>query len=129
MAAPGADARASGCALEALGFLSDAATGNFVANLPRTTPPETLAGNLLAALTEAYRADEVDIDVESDWIDAAPRRAIRASAPGPTAAAPSRRRNGAARPMPPWAAAIWHRPREPKRILKCCRMIRRRIVS
>ncbi len=58
--------------LAALGFHPDAATGNFVSNPPRTTPPKVLAGNILTALTKVYGADDSDVTIAAEWIDAAP---------------------------------------------------------
>jgi len=54
------------------GFKPDAASGNFVRDVPRTMPPKQLAKIVLGILTELYGADISNIGVLADWLHAKP---------------------------------------------------------
>jgi len=51
--------------LFALGFGPDTVTGNFIAQLPRTTTPQALAEIVLRVLTEGYGAKVEDLEVNT----------------------------------------------------------------
>jgi hypothetical protein len=58
--------------LAALGWHLDPSFGNYVQTFPYGLPPNQVAERILQTLKEAYDADLVNLEVQSDWISSEP---------------------------------------------------------